>query len=344
MILLDSGIHEEFEFQTPALGGVKPKSLRCRAWYRFLRWTIATAVIFGFTLLPLQSASPVACAEDLQVPSIAFEPVPANPVFAAADGKWDTKIRERGWIMKDETGWKLWYTGYDPAQQPPAMSLGLATSSDGITWHRSSANPIVSDHWVEDMMIVKRGGEYFMFAEGNQDQSQLLKSTNGIHWDCIGTLDVRMKDGQPIPSGPFGTPTAYLEDGVWNLFYERRDAGIWLARSTDMKIWTNVSDDPLILPGPEDFDAIMIAMNQVIRIGDQYVAVLHGSGSPEKPRQWCTYLATSFDLVQWTKDARGPLRPIDEDKSSGQLVHDGHQWRLYTMHNQVDLHLPIQKP
>lgn len=302
------------------------------------------AVVGIFLLIAIaESGLSLACAEDIPVQAIAFEPVPGNPVFAAAEAKWDTKIRERGWILRDESGWKLWYTGYDPAQQPPTMSLGLATSTDGITWKRSSEHPIVGDFWVEDIMVVKRGDEYFLFAEGAQDQAQLLKSTDGVRWDRVGTLDVRLANGQPIPAGPFGTPTAFFEDGVWNLFYERRDAGVWLARSSDMKTWTNVSDEPLIVPGPETFDSRMIATNQVIRIGDTYIAVLHGTGSPEKPRQWCTYLATSRDLIHWTKDPRGPLRPANENKSSGQLVYDGQQWRLYTMHDKVDLHLPLVK-
>ena len=105
-----------------------------------------------------------------------------------------------------------------------------------------------------------------------------------------------------------------------------------------------MSDEPLILPGPDKYDALMIAMNQIVRVGDQYIAVLHGTGSPEKPRQWCTYLATSRDLIHWTKDPRGPLRPVAENKSSGQLVPDGKQWRLYTMHEKVILHLPQLAP
>jgi predicted GH43/DUF377 family glycosyl hydrolase len=283
-------------------------------------------------------------ADDLQVSTATFVPTETNPVFMAAEGKWDTKIRERGWILKDESGWKLWYTGYDPAVQPPVMSLGLATSSDGITWKRSSQTPIYNDGWVEDMMVVKHDGKYLMFAEGAGDQAQLLKSVDGVHWDRVGTLDIRKTNGEPIPPGPFGTPTAYYENGVWNLFYERRDAGIWLARSTDLKVWTNVSDEPLIVPGPDNYDGLMIAMNQIIRVGDQYIAVLHGTGSPEKPRQWCTYLATSPDLINWTKNAEGPLRPVAENKSSGQLVQDGLQWRLYTMHEKVVLHLSQQAP
>lgn len=283
-------------------------------------------------------------ADDLQISTASFAPADGNPVFTAAEGKWDPKIRERGWILKDESGWKLWYTGYDPAIQPPMMSLGLATSSDGVTWKRSSQIPIYNEVWIEDMMVVRHDGKYLMFAEGAGDQAQLLQSADGVRWNRIGTLDIRKTNGEPIPPGPFGTPTAYYENGVWNLFYERRDAGIWLARSTDLKVWTNVSDEPLILPGPDKYDALMIAMNQIVRVGDQYIAVLHGTGSPEKPRQWCTYLATSRDLIHWTKDPRGPLRPVAENKSSGQLVPDGKQWRLYTMHEKVILHLPQLAP
>ncbi len=283
-------------------------------------------------------------ADDLQISTASFKPADGNPVFIGSTGKWDSMIRERGWILKDESGWKLWYTGYDPTVEPPTMSLGLATSSDGITWKRTAEAPIYHDGWVEDMMVLKQDGTYFMFAEGAGDQSQLLKSVDGVHWNRIGTLDIRKSNGEPIPPGPFGTPTAYYEDGVWNLFYERRDAGIWLARSTDLKVWTNVSDEPLILPGPDKYDTQMIAMNQIVRAGDTYIAVLHGTGSPEKPREWCTYLATSPDLIHWTKDPRGPLRPVSENKSSGQLVPDGQRWRLYTMHEKVILHMPQEKP
>ena len=311
------------------------------AWLRF---AIASSVFIFAPLMESPCGGSVTHADDLQLPSTVFEPADGSPAFTGAEGQWDTKIRERGWILNDESGWKLWYTGYDPATQPPMMSLGLATSSDGVTWKRSSQTPVYNDGWVEDIMVVKHDGTYYMFAEGAADQAQLLTSKDGVQWNRIGTVDIRKTNGEPSPPGPFGTPTAYYEDGVWNLFYERRDAGIWLARSTDLKVWTNVSDEPIILPGPDKYDALMIAMNQIVRVGDQYIAVLHGTGSGEKPRQWCTYLATSNDLIHWTKDPRGPLRPVAENKSSGQLVLDGETWRLYTMHERVVLHLPQQKP
>ena len=277
-------------------------------------------------------------ADDRLLTHPTFEPVQTTPIFEAVPGQWDAKIRERGWVMKDGDVWKMWYTGYDPDKQPLSMKLGYATSKDGITWTRHPQNPIISDFWVEDIMIVRDEQRYLMFAEGAGDQAQLLESTDGIQWKRLGTLDVRLTNGQPIPAGPYGTPTAWFEDGVWNLFYERRDAGIWLARSTDLKIWTNVSDEPIIKPGPEPFDSLMIAMNQVVKIDGKYVAVLHGTGSPEKPRQWCTTLFESDDLIHWKKSAHNPLRPVAENKSSGVLVQNGTGWRLYTMHDKVFVH------
>ncbi len=294
--------------------------------------------MFLLQLIWLAVSVAIAHAEDLTSGKLNFEPIRTEPIFIAAPGQWDTQIRERGWIMKDGDVWKMWYTGYVPDQEPLMMKLGHATSSDGITWQRYPGNPLISEFWVEDMMIVKHGDRYLMFAEGAGDQAQLLESLDGLKWTRIGNLDIRLANGQPIPPGPFGTPVAFFENGTWNLFYERRDAGIWLARSADMKVWTNVSDKPVIGLGPESRDSLMIAMNQVIKVDGKYLAVLHGTGTPQKPRQWSTTLAESTDLIHWNKLA-GPLRPIEENKSSGLLIPDGKSWRLYTMHNQVHVHL-----
>lgn len=265
-------------------------------------------------------------------------PMQDDPVFAGDPGKWDERIRERGWILREDDAWRLWYTGYDPDEQPPLMKLGLATSQDGIAWTRHPSNPLVDAFHVEDMMVIRDGERLLMFCEGLADQAQLLASHDGVAWSRIGTLDVRLTSGDPIPSGPYGTPTVVKHDGVWHLFYERRDAGIWLARSTDLKTWTNVSDEPVIRPGPDHYDRLMIAMNQIVMTDDGWISVLHGTGSADKPRLWSTFVAVSPDLMHWTKPALNPLRPIEENKSSGQLVHDGTGWRLYTMHDQVKVH------
>lgn len=275
-----------------------------------------------------------------------FEPIATNPVFAAeGEGHWDVKIRERGWIIREGDNWRLWYTGYDGTREGQKM-LGYATSKDGVTWQRHPQNPIYRGHWVEDVCIIPNAGTLYMFAEGEQDRAQLLTSQDGIAWTRVGKLDVRLSNGDPISDGPYGTPAAWFEDGVWNLFYERGDKGIWLARSKDLKVFTNVQDDPVLSPGPDEFDHDLIAMNQIIKYNGRYFGVIHGTkkpADPMQPSQWATGLATSQDLIHWTKYKGNPLRPISENKSSGLLIQDGKRFLLYTMHGKVDVHLPKLK-
>jgi beta-1,2-mannobiose phosphorylase / 1,2-beta-oligomannan phosphorylase len=271
---------------------------------------------------------------------VKFQPALDSPVFqAGGTGDWDAKIRERGWILREGNRWRMWYTGYDGERSSP-KHLGLATSRDGIRWERHPDNPIYDESWVEDMMVVKHESTYYMFAEGRDDQAQLLTSDDGLKWTRRGTLDVRQADGTPIEPGPYGTPTGYHENGTWYLFYERRDAGIWLATSRDMRVWTNLQDEPVLLPGPEEYDRDLVALNQIVRHRGRYYAYYHGASNERTPRLWANGVAVSDDLLRWKKSPHNPLHPIDQNKSSGILVPDGQGFRFYTMHDKVELHLP----
>jgi hypothetical protein len=286
----------------------------------------------------LLSGAPARAGDEFPLELVRFEASQKNPVFRGAGGQaWDAKIRERGWIIRDGDAWRMWYTGYDSSEKPQMM-LGYATSHDGLSWTRHSDNPIYREHWVEDMMIVRHGETYYMFAEGLDDQAQLLSSRDGLVWKREGRLDVRYVNGEPLAAGPYGTPTAWFENGVWNLFYERSDLGVWLARSTDLKVWTNVQDEPVLALGPGSYDKLMIALNQIVKHDGRYYAYYHSSGTPQKPRLWTTNVAVSSDLVHWKKFAGNPLLPEQENKSSGIVVHDGKQFRLYTMHPEVNVH------
>jgi hypothetical protein len=164
-----------------------------------------------------------------------------------------------------------------------------------------------------------------------------------VKWKRIGLLDIRKKNGQPLSPGPYGTPTAWKdqENGLWHLFYERNDLGIWLATSKDMKVWTNVQDEPVMTPGPAEYDKDLIALNQIIKHRGRYYAYYHGSAKTgPKAKLWSTAVATSTDLIHWEKYAGNPLQPVEQNKSSGMIVHDGEKFRLYTMHPQVIAHVP----
>ena len=268
-------------------------------------------------------------------------PAAQNPVFTGAGGEdaWDQKIRERGWIAVENGTWHLWYTGYNPSKSPDKF-LGHATSPDGLTWTRDPANPVLKTSFVEDMCIVHQGSEYSMFAEGKNDVAHMLTSTDGRTWEERGPLDVRLKNGTPIPPGPYGTPAVWFEAGTWYLFYERADQGVWLATSPDRKVWTNIQDEPVLAMTPGTYDQTAVAMNQVVKRNGWYYAFYHANR--EKPWNWTTCLARSQDLIHWEKFAGNPL--VQNNQSSGILVDpDGDgpiPPRLYTMHPEVRVLMP----
>jgi hypothetical protein len=261
-----------------------------------------------------------------------------NPLFEGTGrDTWDREIRERGFILREPGGWRLWYTGYDSTKSE-TKSLGLATSPDGIRWTRHPGNPVFSGSWTEDVFVVSRDGVFHMFAEGAGDIAHRLTSRDGTSWEDHGSLDVRTRSGTRIPPGPYGTPAVWVEGDTWNLFYERDDKGVWLATSKDLRVWTNVQDEPVIAPGPSEYDRHAVALNQVVRHRGRYYGVYHANADPEWKGPWTTCLAASDDLVRWEKYPGNPV--IRSDDSSGILVPDGDAFLLYTMHPAVRLWRP----
>ncbi len=262
-----------------------------------------------------------------------------NPVFSGSGtDTWDQFIRERGYILKENGVYHLWYTGYSKMGGKDKEShLGYATSLDGLKWTRYEDNPIFDSCMVEDMCVVKSKGTYFMFAEGRQDIAHLLTSVDRIHWKEQGSLDIRYTNGMPLSKGPYGTPSVWLENGRWYLFYERDDLGIWLATSTDLKIWTNLQDEPVIKMGPEVYDKYAVAVDQIIKYKGSYYAYYHASEFKDW-HEWSSCIAKSDDLVNWIKYSGNPI--LRENKSSPIMVDDGAHYRLYTMHSKVCVHLP----
>ncbi len=292
-------------------------------------------IIYGFILGVLAINAPEVLPQNT-FPSelVNFKEYPGNPIFTGTNvDTWDKQIRERGFILKEGPNYHVWFTGYSPAS--PTKFLGYATSKDGIHWERFSKETIHPGQWVEDMCVVKSGKTYYMFAEGEGDIAHMLVSKDRVHWQEKGNLDIRKVDGSPIRKGAYGTPTVIQAKGIWHLFYERDDLGIWLATSKDLKTWTNVQDEPVIKMGPDAYDLFAVAMNQVIHYKGLYYGYYHASAFKDW-HEWSTNIAVSSDLIHWKKYERNPI--IGNNQSSGIVLKDGKGFRLYTMHRKVNLY------
>ena len=299
---------------------------------------IITFFLFSACTKPAGNSETTA-SDTSQYPSeiIDFAAAEKNPVFSGTGANtWDSVIRERGYILRESGLYHLWYTGYRDINKE--KHLGYATSPDGLVWTRYKGNPIFDSGWVEDMSVVKSDSVYYMFAEGRDDIAHLLTSADRIHWKEQGPLDIRQVNGEPISKGAYGTPAVWLEDGVWYLFYERDDRGIWLATSTDHTVWTNQQDEPVIMMGPEVYDQYGLAMDQIIKYKSKYYGYYHATEYKDW-HDWTSCVAISDDLKHWMKYPKNPIQR--ENKSSPILVHDGEQYRLYTMHPEVRVHFPL---
>jgi len=281
-------------------------------------------------------------AEEFPSEMVSFTPWQGNPLFAGTGtGTWDKKIRERGYILYEDGLYKMWYTGYNPDIAEPKF-LGYATSTDGISWKRYSDKPIFSGKWTEDMIVVKHEGTYYMYAEGENDVAHKLTSPDGINWEEQGDLILLTTKGDTI-QGPYGTPSVWIEDGKWYLFYERDDLSIWLAQSTDKLTWKNIQDEPVIALGPDKYDIGAVAADQVVKYKSRYFMYYHATDRldwqhPSSHVVWTSNVAMSTDLIHWTKYPGNPF--IKGDYSSAILVFDGEKPSLYTMHSEVCRFLP----
>jgi len=141
---------------------------------------------------------------------------PDNPVLRAGDpGSWDSLDALITAVIDDGGGYRAWYWGFVNINW---VSIGYATSPDGVTWTKYAGNPVFWPRvrgWdrlvVAFPMVVQDGGVYRMWYTGGP-------------WACEGTGHAVSADGinwarQPLwePVLPCGGPG----DWDWCAFSSR---------------------------------------------------------------------------------------------------------------------------
>ena len=96
--------------------------------------------------------------------------VESDPVLTLGDaGSWDDLYIWEVDVLKIDRGWEMFYSG---AGSNHSWSIGYAHSPNGIHWHKSPHNPILTPEddlaatsLIEVPSVVDVQGEHFMFYD-----------------------------------------------------------------------------------------------------------------------------------------------------------------------------------
>lgn len=180
---------------------------------------------------------------------------------------WEDNIN-RPVVIKKGQAYHMWYTG----QTKEHSWIGYATSPDGRTWRRMSAQPVLAPEAPWEKVAVmcphvlwdEPTGLYRMWYSGGgqvePDAIGYATSRDGLHW----TKHSENPIFRPDPSQPWerhlATACQVIRHGDWHLmfyigFRDRPHAQIGMARSKDgISGWQRHPANPIIRPGAGRWD------------------------------------------------------------------------------------------
>ncbi len=91
-----------------------------------------------------------------------------NPVITTNPSSWESNYVWQPSPLLDGSSLKLWYSAYNGSR----FQIGLATSTDGVTWSKNGSNPVVSRLSIDnkdahDPTVIKNGASYEMWYVGS---------------------------------------------------------------------------------------------------------------------------------------------------------------------------------
>lgn len=257
----------------------------------------------------------------------------ANPIFSSsAAGAWDDPLMGGVSVLKDEeepvNKYKMWYGG-GIVPFGEGMSIGYATSPNGINWTPHQNNPVLThgNSWdvngFSGIHVIKDGSTYKLWYEGidNNGVNHIgyATSPDGINWTP--------HQGNPVFSPgtngawddeDVGAPWVIKEGATYKMWYWGDDQStdkdqVGLATSPDGITWQRSGSNPVVSP-----DAAIpwengegIGAPKVIKIASDYTMAYHAADLSGSLR---IGMATSIDGIVWNKGGNNPI--IDKGTGS----------------------------
>ncbi len=246
-----------------------------------------------------------------------------NPVMASEPSAWEgIEIKARS-LLKDGELYKMWYEG-GRRNTLYGNAIGYATSQDGTTWERSSANPVLTlgepESWdgyaITGPAVLFDGTVYHMWYTGGWNRFQIgyAYSLDGIDW-------IKYADNPVLTTGPAGSwdegqvllCNVILVDKVFHMWYVGEGAGtgaqIGYATSGDGLNWTKSEHNPVLTGGPQYKNTWEMAdhwTGSVIKNGDKF-RMYYASHPIAGTGDIRIGLAESANGVDWVRYEGNPI-------------------------------------
>lgn len=290
--------------------------------------------------------------ESFSQPQLPFTPYPGNPVLEKGNaGDWDAASAFIPTIIEYDSTYYLFYNG---SQQPHVsgfpLYIGYATSNDGYNFQKSAANPILTgdgngfDAWqVTKAVVMVEDSLWIMYYCGRETPGigpgRMIGRATAPHpdgpWTRSDTALIEPGDPGDWDSGFVGPQSILATDTGLVMYYMAGDGQdfqshdtmrIGLATSTDGGYtWEKYDDplttsppyqhsDPVLQPGPANWERQSVADCDVIKTGDRYEMFYTGSYTIGVNWFGAIGYAWSDDGIHWTKDTlNNPIFTIQDD-------------------------------
>lgn len=216
-------------------------------------------------------------------------------------GDWDGGQVDRPTVIHNGTEYEMWFVGWDIFGD---SRIGHATG--GVTsWTKSPENPLLESDSAD---VLLEDGQYRMwYTHPGESCIWTAWSDDGLIWT---------EDPEPALCPLFddswdrywvGDPSVVEADGTYWMYYDGWNSwepGIGCATSTDALNWTRCAENPVLVRGPDPWDADSIGNPEVVYDGTNFR--MWYTGHAGDYRHSIGY-ATSPDGVTWSKHGGNPV-------------------------------------
>jgi hypothetical protein len=235
-----------------------------------------------------------------------------TPVMTVGSaGAWDDLWVQFNSIVYDNG---TYYAFYQGCKNDFLFRIGLATSSDGISWTKSGSNPVYTSQAAWDAAImqpgtrmIKEDSTYYLYYWGNNIYNLsvdsgigLATSTDLTTWTASGNNSILTGGGASAWDASVLAPTVIKFDSTYYLWYEgasgtfnRSRMGLASSASKDSG-WTKYAGNPALNNAPDSWDSWWSELFVLVQVGNEWRAYYGGSnnGTPRCEVGLATYLKT----------------------------------------------------